>query len=585
MSDRPLGVVPFGDRALLVHTTDVGAAHDLSARLARDIADHRTPAAVEEVVVGFANVLVVLDPAEDADGVVAGAHWLADASADGSAGADRRSSGPRPLGRTHILPVVFDGADLAVVADTLGQPVDRVVGALVAAELEVAFVGFAPGFPYLTGLPDEFAALPRRATPRTSVPAGSVAVAAGFASIYPRPTPGGWQLVGRTAETLFDPDVPPHSRMAPGDRVRFTPVDGPLPEDPAGTARPLLATDDAVLEILEPGLATTVQDGGRIGCARLGVPAAGAADPLARTLANLLVGNPGDAAALECTASGPTFRVSGDTWLAVVGVAPGAVEVTVDGHDVADGAVVPLSDGQTVRVGRIRAGLRAYVALAGGLDAPVLFGSRSSDTLAGLGPGPLRRGDRLARDRPDRRHDVPGRSHDVPGRGHNVPGRARGRLEWPDGTPGAEPTRGGDRDPTVLRVVPGPHGSPGDGLVSATWTVSGEADRIGVRLDAADGPPLVAASTPDSTPMMTGAVQVPPDGRPIVLLPDHATVGGYPVVACVVTADLPILGQLVPGGRVAFVEVDGPTAAGLRVAASRAADARVSGWYPTVAGS
>ena len=89
----------------------------------------------------------------------------------------------------------------------MGLTVAEVVDAVVSADLEVAFVGFAPGFPYLTGLPPELAALPRRATPRTSVPAGSVAVAAGFASVYPRSTPGGWHLLGRTPESLFDPDV------------------------------------------------------------------------------------------------------------------------------------------------------------------------------------------------------------------------------------------------------------------------------------------------------------------------------------------------------------------------------------------
>ena len=122
--------------------------------------------------------------------------------------------------------MVFDGDDLADVAAAVGLPADGVVALMVDAELEVAFVGFAPGFPYLTGLPPELAALPRRATPRTSVPAGSVAVAGGFAAVYPRATPGGWHLLGRTSETLFDPDVPPHTRVAPGDRVRFVVADG-----------------------------------------------------------------------------------------------------------------------------------------------------------------------------------------------------------------------------------------------------------------------------------------------------------------------------------------------------------------------
>ncbi|HEY5109952.1 MAG TPA: carboxyltransferase domain-containing protein [Acidimicrobiales bacterium] len=546
-------IVPFGDRALLAETADVAAAHALAGVLDERRERGTAPAGIDEVVVGFASVLVVLDPRIGRADARACVEWVAEAAGP------TRAAPPAPgrTPRTHVLPVVFDGADLAEVAASLGHPVDRVVELVVAAELDVAFVGFAPGFPYLTGLPPEFAALPRRTSPRTSVPAGSVAVAAGFASVYPRSTPGGWHLLGRTAESLFDPDVPPHSRVAPGDRVRFTASDRPLPHRPDDDRRPPLRADGPCLEVLEPGLATTVQDGGRRGCAHLGVPAAGAADPRSLALANLLVGNPADAAALECTASGPVVRMVGTGHLAVVGAGAGAgaVDVTVDGHPVADGTVLPVAGGQVVRVGRVRRGLRAYVAVAGGLATPVVLGSRSSDTLAGLGPGVLRAGDRLAR---------------------GAPGRIRGHLA-PPGSPEA--------GPTVLRVVAGPHGSPGDGLAATTWTVGAEVDRIGVRLDAADGPPLVGGGRRASTPMVTGAVQVPPDGRPIVLLPDHATVGGYPVVACVVTADLPVLGQLAPGDAVAFVEVDRATAAELRVEAQKAPAARVTGWFPTVAGT
>jgi len=574
MSPSPTGVVPFGDRALLVPTTDVAAAHGLAAQLDREVAAGRAPAAVEEVVVGFASVLVVLDAGVEADEVGACADWVVDAAVTAAAGRGRVPASGR-TGSTHVLPVVFDGADLAEVAEVLGRSVDDVVRLLVAADLDVAFVGFAPGFPYLTGLPPELASLPRRSTPRTSVPAGSVAVAAGFASVYPRSTPGGWQLLGRTTVSLFDPDVPPHSRVAPGDRVRFVPA-GAEPPAPAAAGptnavlpdtvpraearRAPLEADGPHLAVLRPGLATSVQDGGRVGCAHLGVPAGGAADRRALVLANLLVGNPPGAAALECTASGPALAVVGDGHLTVVGAGAGAVDVTVDGRAVADATVVPVADGQVVAVGRVRTGLRAYLAVAGGLATPVLFGSRSSDSLSGLGPGTVQEGDRLAR---------------------GVPGRVRGRLDPPPG-----PTAGGRSDPgtAVLRVVAGPHGSPGDGLVGPRWTVGPEADRIGARLDATDGSQLSGGGPRASTPMLTGAVQVPPDGRPVVLLPDHATVGGYPVVACVVTADLPVLGQLAPGDAVRFVEVDLATAAALRVEAERVTAARVSGWYPSVTG-
>jgi KipI family sensor histidine kinase inhibitor len=556
-------VVPFGDRALLVATDDVRDAHAVAAGIDARRAGRGDPppGAIEEVVVGFASVLVALAPGPEADDVDGVASWLGRVA--------RASVGTGPVGTgsaTHVLPVVFDGADLADVASAVGMPAERVVDLVVGADLEVAFVGFAPGFPYLTGLPDALAALPRRSTPRTTVPAGSMAVAGGFAAVYPSSTPGGWHLLGRTSVPLFDPRRRPHARMAPGDRVRFVVADATAPGPRSAVdGRPLLDSGDAPhLEVLEPGLVSAVQDAGRVGVAAIGVPRAGAADPRSLDLVNLLLGNGPGAAAVECTVSGPTVRVAGDGHVSVVGAAAGAVAVSVDGRPVPDGTVVPVRDGQVVRVGRIARGVRAYLGVAGGLVTPSLFGSRASDALTGLGPGRLRTGDRLAR---------------------GTPGRARGSLHLPDPGPG-----GG---PVVLRVVPGPHALGPDGsddaafarLVAARWTAGADGDRVGMRLTPVGGdrhtPPVPVASTP----VVTGAVQVPPDGRPIVLLPDHATVGGYPVVACVIAADLPLLGQLGPGDAVALVPVDA-AGAGEALARSRAArDAAVSGWFPTAAGA
>ncbi len=569
-------IVPFGDRALLVRTGDVGAAHALAKLIderravgtvgtgdegARPATD-RAPGRIEEVVVGFASVLVVLGPDPVSADLDRFADWLARVSGETAGGMP--AGGPAV---THVLPVAFDGPDLTEVSVMTGLRPGRVVELLVGADLRVAFVGFAPGFPYLTGLPPELAALPRRATPRTSVPAGSVAVAGGFASVYPRSTPGGWHLLGRTGEVLFDPDVPPHSRAKPGDRVRFVVAGTPsttASSTPAAApaSRPLLsAVGRAGLEVVDPGLLDLVQDDGRPGAAGLGVPRSGAADPRALAVVNLLLGNDPAAAGVECTGTGPSLRVAGDGHIAVLGAAAGAVDVRVDRRSVPDAAVVPVRDGQVVSVGTVRHGLRAYVGVAGGLATPLVLGSRSSDVLSGLGVGALRAGDRLAR---------------------GVPGRVRGRLHLPAAGP-----RGGV---VALRVLPGPDASDHgwtdgrfDSLVSIRWRVGADADRVGLRLEAPDGEESTGGPAVTSTPMVTGAVQLPPDGRPIVLLPDHATVGGYPVVACVVTADLWRLGQLVPGDTVAFVAVDRSTATAALVRARAAPWAAVSGWYPTTA--
>ncbi len=562
MTETNARVVPFGDRALLVQTGDVAAAHALAAAIARRLGDP-PDGPLDEVVVGFACVLVVLGRHPGVGDLERYAMWLEQLARSRAGRSSQLAEGV-----THVLPVVFDGEDVEDVAAMVGLTPGQVVDRMIAAPLDVAFVGFAPGFPYLTGLAPELANLPRRDTPRTSVPAGSIAVAGGFAAVYPRATPGGWNLLGRTAESLFDPDRPPYSRVGPGDRVHFVVADAittPASSASGGTDRSLLVADGGpYLEVLGQGLLDLIQDGGRIGAARIGVPRAGAVDGRALALANLLLGNDPAAAGIECTASGPTLRVSGDGHLAVVGAAPESVDVTVDGRSVPDATVIPVDDGQVVTVGRLRRGLRAYVGVAGGLETPQLFGSRSSDVLSGLGPGALRAGDRLARGRA---------------------GRVRGRLEVPrTGTAGG---------PVVLRVLPGPHvighdRSPDplfDRMTSTRWSAGADVDRVGVRLAALDGNHPTGSRPVTSTPMTTGAVQLPPDGRPILLLPDHATVGGYPVVACVISADLPLLGQISPGDVVVLEAVDATMATAELARAPTDWASSVSGWFPIEAGT
>jgi KipI family sensor histidine kinase inhibitor len=560
-------LVPFGDGALLVEVDDVAAAHRLARRLDRERGGDGAPAALGESVVGFGNVVVHLEPGREGPEVVEGwlrdlARRISDRSGDAAAGGD---------GARVVIPVAFDGPDLGAVATDLGRTPRAVVDALTGAALEVAFVGFSPGFPYLVGLPADLASVPRRATPRPSVPAGSVAVGGGFASVYPQSTPGGWMLLGRTSLRLFDPHRPPYSLLQAGDGVRFTverPT-GPASDGPTGGRRPLLVNrGDRFAEILEPGVLSLVQDGGRRSVAGQGVPRAGPADPEAMRLANRLAGNPDGAAAVEVTAAGPTLRFTGDAHFTVVGVGLDAVEILVDGRPVGSGRVVPVVDGQVVSVGRVRDGLRAYLAVAGGFDTPLEVGSRASDVLCGLGPGALRAGDRL---------------------GLGPPSRPLGWL-----APPRVPFGSGPRP--VLRVIPGPHPVPSDRLprlYARPWTVGTASNRVGLRLesdgdrstDAGGKPATDRGAAIPSTGMVTGAVQIPPDGDPIVLLPDHATVGGYPVACCVISADLPILGQLRPGDTVDFAPVNRREALDAWDRWERSMAERVSGWFPTAAGT
>jgi KipI family sensor histidine kinase inhibitor len=196
-------VLPCGDRALLVEVPD-GA--DVGA-LAAVLEEFPLPGQ-EELVPAARTVLVRLDRAPT-DRDVAALQRLRPGS-----------STPRPAGREVVLDVVFDGPDLEEVARLTGRDVGALVDVLTVTELTVAFGGFAPGFAYLTGLPPDLQ-LPRRATPRTRVPAGAVGLAGPYAGVYPRASPGGWQLVGRTHAVLFDVDRDPPALLSPGTSVRF----------------------------------------------------------------------------------------------------------------------------------------------------------------------------------------------------------------------------------------------------------------------------------------------------------------------------------------------------------------------------
>ncbi|MGW5423625.1 5-oxoprolinase subunit C family protein [Streptomyces sp. NPDC003943] len=279
------------------------------------------------------------------------------------------------------------------------------------------------------------------------------------------------------------------------------------------------------LAVVRAGALTTVQDLGRPGHAHLGVPRSGALDPGAVRLVNRLLGDDEDRAVLETTLTGCAVRPRCAVTV-VVGGAPCAV--TVDGRPAAWGAPVRVGPGQLLDVGAAVRGLRSYVGFGGGIAVEPVLGSRSTDLLSGLGPAPLADGAVLPL----------GAATAVRGRADAPP--------WP-----------GPPDELVLRVRLGPRDrwfTPGAlrALSTRAWRVSAASNRIGLRTE---GPALeraVAGELP-SEGMPLGAVQVPPDGRPVVFLADHPTTGGYPVVAVVREEDLARAAQAVPGTVVRFV--------------------------------
>ena len=508
-------------------------------------------AGVRDVICGIRSVLVVFDPA------VAEAGALAMRLRNVDQSPFREGSG-----RRIEIPVRFGGPDLAEVASLSGLGPRGVVEALTGVELKVAVLGFSPGFAYLAGLPEALARVPRRSSPRPSVPAGSVALAGGFAAVYPQRTPGGWQVVGETSLSLFDPLSPPYARLSSGDRVAFVEV-GALfrPAAPPGPERAPWRADAAAFVVEHGGTFSTVQDAGRVGLGHMGVPAAGPADPTSARLANALVGNPPGAPCLEIVGAGPVLSCRSAAFVAVVGGEP---QIWLDGAEVLPGRVVPVAAGQRLSVSAPRRGMRSYLAMAGGLRAPSVMGSCSTDVLSWLGPGALRVGDEIGVGQP------------AAALADHLLGDARER-----GSPGRR----------VLRVVPGPEvdwlaGGSLHSLATRRFVVEAASDRVGVRLRVEDANGPVARRTGEvaSAGMVTGAVQLPPSGQPIVLLPDHATVGGYPVAGVVITADLGQLGQCGPGEEVLFAPVTLAEAAEARAALDRSLAHAVAGRYPGVPG-
>ncbi|CAL9434776.1 biotin-dependent carboxyltransferase family protein [Streptomyces sp. enrichment culture] len=280
------------------------------------------------------------------------------------------------------------------------------------------------------------------------------------------------------------------------------------------------------LETLRPGALTTVQDLGRTGHAHLGVPRSGALDMAAHRLANRLLGNPETAATLETTLTGCAVRVLRPT-VAVVTGAP--CPVTVAGRPAPWGQPVRVPAGAVLDVGTAAHGVRSYVGFAGGVDADPVLGSRATDLLSGLGPQPLAAGTVLRLGEP----------------------QAGGPPPVPDAAPWAAPPR-----ELVLPVVAGPRDDwfTAEGLrtlLTGRYRVSAASNRIGLRLE---GPALARAREGElpSEGMPLGAVQVPPEGRPVIFLADHPTTGGYPVIGVVPPAALDAAAQAPPGTPVRF---------------------------------
>jgi KipI family sensor histidine kinase inhibitor len=549
-----------------------------------------------------------------------------------------------------------DGPDLARVAAHTGLSPEEVVRRHAGASYTVEFLGFSPGFAYLSGLPPELAT-PRLAAPRPRVPAGAVGIAGLQTGFYPLVSPGGWQLIGRLDGFSFDPARPETLPYQPGDTIRFIPISvdpgaasDPQPPDgrfghtvapadsrqdlsrpttPQGDERLPAQSRSAVaggstprgLLVVRAGPLSTVQDQGRFELAWLGYATAGALDRHALHLANRLVGNPADAACIELTLDGGEFQAAGDFVVAISGA---DLDPEVDGQSVCNNRAFWLRDGVRLRFGRRRAGMRAYLAVKGGIATPLVLGSKSTDLIAGIGGvsgRALRAGDLVPVTEPERpaallvgpapissQRPAPDQTADARSPAEPTPEDRMPCSEGPsdgaavDSEPAVEqralasPTTnlagatqqsamaGFRCDPPklpatrdiVVRITWGPQADWFSAeartcFSTSTFAVSPASDRTGLRLS---GTPISASVRTDleSEGAVPGVVQVPPDGQPIILLADSRAVGGYAKIATVIGADLSRLAQAAPGMQVRFDPISRDEA----LVATREAAARVA---------
>ena len=502
-----------GTRGLIVDLPDLAAVMDWYAALSASPLDHQT-----DVVAAARTVLITFDSPTATTKAIDTLRSYSPDSAD------------RGEPRDIEIKVLYDGEDLADLASSLSKSPEELIEWHTETVWVAAFGGFAPGFTYC--VPEDATralSVPRRATPRTAVPAGAVALAGDFSAVYPRTSPGGWQLIGTTNTPMWDSTATPPALVLPGDRVHYVAVDE-LPEDSV-TARKHLAKPPRrpVFTLDDAGLQTLYQDLGRQGNGNLGVTTSGSADRASARTANSAVGNKRNATLLE-NVGGCVMTALTETVVCVTGA---DADVTVGGRAVplATPTIVPAGAELVVKPSRL--GMRTYIAVRGGLIADTELDSAATDLLSGLGPAPLAAGDTIAMSL------TPSES-------------ANSLLSNP-----LRVERDGSDVVGTVRCVLGPRDDwfgekAVEQFLSTTFTVTGESNRVGLRLESDEPITREREGELPSEGMVAGSVQIPPSGQPVLFLRDHAVTGGYPVIATVINEDVDIAAQLPPGGKLRF---------------------------------
>lgn len=519
--------------------------------------------------------------------------------------------------RVIEIPVCYGarfGADLKDVAAHSGLTYDEVIALHSGRDYRIYMLGFLPGFSYLGGM-DEKLATPRLSNPRVKIPAGSVGIGGEQTGIYPLDSPGGWRLIGATPVRTYDPEREEPILFAAGDYLRFVPVSlfdyydirrmvdrgeyycrvyengKECPGRLAGVdldkkdviiidlvsghsgERQDAGTSAGTMKILMPGFLTTVQDFGRVGYQKYGFTVCGVMDRVSYALANELVGNPAGAAVLECTMAGPTVIMQADTKIAVTGA---DMKPLLNGQPIPMNEAVLVKQGDTVALGVAETGCRAYLAAAGGINVPLQMGSRSTNMkcrIGGYQGRKLTAGDVLPLGEERRLTDM---SQELSAAQEKLKSQPSGET-YNGGAGSTKPekqnaeqrvrqlleeslaaVRASAKKEVLLHVIPGPqeeYFTPQgiSNFYQNSYTLTGDCDRMGYKLE---GAAVEAVNGADiiSDGIAFGAVQIPPNGKPIIMLADRQTTGGYAKIGTVAEADLPKLAQLRPGKVIRFVK-------------------------------
>lgn len=435
-----------------------------------------------------------------------------------------------------IIPIQYNGEDLAQVAALQGLSVADVIAKHQQSVWDVAFIGFAPGFAYLSSPDQPFSDIPRLSVPRKKIPASSLGLAGQYSGIYPKDSPGGWQLIGTAMQKMWDLERQNPALLLPGMQVHFEDVTHlPVSVQVPAQIRPTLSAATPAFKITAPSLQMLIQDEGRFNQTNIGVGSAGALDLTSMHLANRIVGNPSNSAVIEVLNGGLKAKVQHALILAVTGAISNIHVKFANGEqaDFDSYQAIALDAEDEFHIQTPTAGLRNYLAIRGGFDLTPVLNSYSFDSLAMLGPAPLNVGDVLYQGNVSTTnisHETANANLPIAGETVELDIVMGPRTDWFD-----------DQSITLL--------------CQQAWLVTNESNRVGLRL--AGSIPLSRTITHEleSEATSIGALQIPPNGQPVLFMKDHPLTGGYPVIASVAKHHWDVLAQIPVGCQIKFNKI------------------------------